>query len=677
MTRFRTALAAIAFAAGAPFIVTPAAAQSSSTPGCQPGNGVFTACFYSGTAFNTFLLQRQDPQINFVWGLNAPYSGGPIFEFSARWQGYFNFNAGSYRFSVSADEGARLYIDGQLVLDRWTTGSGSADATPTLTAGMHLIELDYYNAWDAAYVQLSWAANAGYREFYISPSGNDGNDGRTPATAWATLMKVDISAFKPGDHILFQGGQTFSGVIYFGANSQGTASNPIIVTSYGTGRATIQPGTLVGLLAYNTAGIELSNLNFVGGAGNTRDGVQFYTDLPGNVTLQHIRIDSLEISGFGSAGISIFGSAGTSGFNDIRITNVLSHDNVYAGIWTGGYVAPTFAGYSNSNLYIGNCQLYNNTGTTSLTDSGFGIFIDSTNGAVIEQNVISNNGQNTVSFGGPMGIMAMESNNIVVQANEVHHMHTSSGDGGGIDFDGGVTNSIIQYNYTHENDGSGINLAQYTPVRVMFSGNTVRYNVSQNDGRKSMSWAGIVMAGNMQNSNIYNNTFYGTAGAFGIYSALLITGQTTNFGIRNNVFITAGTGVTQQATINGGQVNMALQGNAYWGSGMPLNLTWNGNNSTILAQFRQSSGQETLSGMPTGVGSNPQLTAPGTGPTFNNTSLLSTLTAYTPLPGSPLINTGLTLSSFGVNPGTHDFLGTAIPQGGAFNIGAIEAISSK
>src|SRR5271165_697059 len=162
--------------------VPPTAASTATN--CQPGTGVFTACFYSGTGFNTFLLQRQDAQINFVWGMSGPYSGGPVFQFSARWQGNFNFNAGTYRFTVTADQGARLYIDGRLVLDRWTaTPAGSNDITESLTAGTHLIEIDYYDGWDVAYVQLSWAPNAGYREFYISPSGNDKNDGRTPGTA--------------------------------------------------------------------------------------------------------------------------------------------------------------------------------------------------------------------------------------------------------------------------------------------------------------------------------------------------------------------------------------------------------------------------------------------------------------------------------------------------------------
>src|ERR1700755_2314369 len=98
MTTIRKLLGAMAFLAAVVFTSTNATAA-----GCQPGNGAFTACFYSGDNFNKFLLERTDPQVNFFWGLGGPYPGGPIFQFSARWQGYFNFNPGNHRFTVSVN----------------------------------------------------------------------------------------------------------------------------------------------------------------------------------------------------------------------------------------------------------------------------------------------------------------------------------------------------------------------------------------------------------------------------------------------------------------------------------------------------------------------------------------------------------------------------------------------
>ena len=115
-------------------------------------------------------------------------------------------------------------------------------------------------------ISMHWQKDTGWRDFYVSSSGNDRPDGRSTATAWRSIGKVTFSAFQGGDRILFEGGKTFDGTIYFGADDKGTAAKPIVVTSYGTGRATIQAGALVGLLAYNTAGIEVRQLNFAGPA---------------------------------------------------------------------------------------------------------------------------------------------------------------------------------------------------------------------------------------------------------------------------------------------------------------------------------------------------------------------------------------------------------------------------
>jgi hypothetical protein len=39
---------------------------------------------------------------------------------------------------------------------------------------------------------------------YVDPTGSNGNDGLSPATAWRTPLKVGISTFQLGDVILFK-----------------------------------------------------------------------------------------------------------------------------------------------------------------------------------------------------------------------------------------------------------------------------------------------------------------------------------------------------------------------------------------------------------------------------------------------------------------------------------------
>jgi hypothetical protein len=69
--------------------------------------------------------------------------------------------------------------------------------------------------------------------YYVSNSGNDANNGLTPATAWATITKVNSSAFLPGDSILFKRGDTWRTTISM--NESGSLNKHIVFGAYGTG----------------------------------------------------------------------------------------------------------------------------------------------------------------------------------------------------------------------------------------------------------------------------------------------------------------------------------------------------------------------------------------------------------------------------------------------------------
>ena len=69
--------------------------------------------------------------------------------------------------------------------------------------------------------------------YYVSPGGNDGNDGLSPGTAWQTVGKVNSSSFQAGDSILFQrGGQWHESLV---APSSGDPGNPITFADFGDG----------------------------------------------------------------------------------------------------------------------------------------------------------------------------------------------------------------------------------------------------------------------------------------------------------------------------------------------------------------------------------------------------------------------------------------------------------
>lgn len=69
--------------------------------------------------------------------------------------------------------------------------------------------------------------------YYVSNSGNDTNSGLTSSLPWKTLAKVNATAFKAGDQILFQRGSVFYGSLTI--KYSGTSGSPIVFGAYGTG----------------------------------------------------------------------------------------------------------------------------------------------------------------------------------------------------------------------------------------------------------------------------------------------------------------------------------------------------------------------------------------------------------------------------------------------------------
>jgi hypothetical protein len=169
----------------------------------------------------------------------------------------------------------------------------------------------------------------------------------SPATAWSSLERANSVTYQPGDRLLLEGGAVFPGSIYFEPGESGTPDNPIVVGSYDGGRATVAAGGANGFLAYNASGISVADLKFQG-SGRTNDaeeGVLFYNDLPGDVTLPYVRIRDVEASGF-RTGVVIGAFNGRSGFRDVRLTRLDVHDNVRAGLNVYGppfnAAAPTY-----------------------------------------------------------------------------------------------------------------------------------------------------------------------------------------------------------------------------------------------------------------------------------------------------------------------------------------------
>lgn len=105
----------------------------------------------------TPVLVRYDASIDFNWKKNAPASKLPEDNFSVRWTTKAEFEAATYRFKVSMNDGARLYVDDKLVIESWNDGEFRENKVEVaLARGTHTLRLEYYDHRGNARVLLKW-----------------------------------------------------------------------------------------------------------------------------------------------------------------------------------------------------------------------------------------------------------------------------------------------------------------------------------------------------------------------------------------------------------------------------------------------------------------------------------------------------------------------------------------
>ncbi len=124
---------------------------------------------WSGTFFNSTDLSGTGIPVtginglNFNWGAGAPVINGVTVpgigtdNFSARFSSSQTFNAGAYTFTVVSDDGARVYIDGQLLLDDFSPHAAKTDTfVYNATQGLHSLTVEYVEFTDQAILQVQW-----------------------------------------------------------------------------------------------------------------------------------------------------------------------------------------------------------------------------------------------------------------------------------------------------------------------------------------------------------------------------------------------------------------------------------------------------------------------------------------------------------------------------------------
>ncbi len=494
-------------------------------------------------------------------------------------------------------------------------------------------------------------------EYYVDASaGNDSNSGRSTASPWRTVGKVNSSSFAPGDRILFQRGQTWREQLI--VPSSGASGNPIVYGAYGSGsRPAIKGSALV--TGWTSAGGSVwraslgsaPNQVFFGGARGTKAGgtsgvnaarkwywssgtlyVYSGSDPDGGTTIEasvrpstrsygivhiqnrsYVTIQSLDVAQSASFGLYIKPSGQYITADDCDV-----HDSL-----DGGLVAPSSNGVAASKITVLNCLVHHNNGGYKEGAPGVATYHE--------------------------GLTMERVDGFTIRGTKVYRNYME-----GSNFKRGARNGVLEYCELYANDLINQYIEGATNIQVRYNRiYDCTYNAGLEFGLETDAYSN-------DNIKIYGNLFYGNSGGVSFWSAG-VSSQTKNIQIYNNTFYNNWEAVRWKggATDNYSGTN-SIKDNLFWQSSSSNRAIWDytsgqqaiGRTSIAYNAFQQGAATAT-------TGSNARVI---TDPYFVSASSRD----FHLQSGSPCINVGTNVGL------TADMDGTSIPQGSAPDIGADE-----
>jgi hypothetical protein len=386
--------------------------------------------------------------------------------------------------------------------------------------------------------------------YYVDDvNGNDSNNGTSTATAWKTLTKVNATTFTAGNQILFKAGGTWTGQLH--PLGSGTSGSPIVIGRYGTGsRPVINGAGLVNAGAvylsnqeyWEVTNLEITNFN------STEEGVSLATWEANNTSnyanatlpaqynntnklrygvyifsvnkgaVHHIYLHNLNVHGVNgginqndstkaNGGIYFRSSGSTTAtwYDDILVDSCTIHDVDRIGMFFnsswGTRTLTTNTSWTPSVNVVIRANTFYNTGCNAL-------IVRVADHPLIEHNLFDHcaiKGSGNASF-------SYNTDYATWQYNESRYTKANVGDAdaGGFDSDFDAKNTIIQYNYSHDND-FGVLVTGGHDIDDFNDGTVFRYNIIERDGITTQSGTGgkwiFKISGKATNTQIYNNTF--------------------------------------------------------------------------------------------------------------------------------------------------------------------------
>ncbi|HEY8172313.1 MAG TPA: PQQ-dependent sugar dehydrogenase [Dehalococcoidia bacterium] len=180
LTRLRHKLAVAALLALAiGFVLLPRVHEA------RAANGSWSGKYYNNlTLTGSPVLQRDDgPTLDYFWEF-SPGAGVNAEGWSATWSRTDTYTAGTYRFTATADDGVRVYVDNVLIIDQWIDQAPTAYyADAVLTGASHTVKVDFYDAQFGATIALAIqnvaSIPAGWQGQYFANPNLTGSPART------------------------------------------------------------------------------------------------------------------------------------------------------------------------------------------------------------------------------------------------------------------------------------------------------------------------------------------------------------------------------------------------------------------------------------------------------------------------------------------------------------------
>ncbi len=257
------------------------------------------------------------PQVyftNIIPNSFAPYANVGISNIAARWTGWINIpTSGTIDFATYSDDGSRLYIDGNLVVDSdFFQGATFREGGINLSAGLHAIDIEYFQAGGSAIMSTGWD---------LTGSGIPSNVVGIPTSAFSLFNGLIMNGT---GMLTLTNANTYTGptVVNAGTLRVTGALDPASAVTIGSAGTLSGTGIIGGAVTVNSGGsirlgaaaAVLSSGDLTLGAGST-----FGVNLTGAAT------DQLNVTGsvgLNSATLSaLVGATPTSGETYVLINN--------------------------------------------------------------------------------------------------------------------------------------------------------------------------------------------------------------------------------------------------------------------------------------------------------------------------------------------------------------------